>query len=138
METKPFLVNYILVYTIAVCDWEDYTYEQKKQFHYLVMVSGKVIVTRPLVANDGTIEVAYIDSEPYAKRSNALFGLLLDLWILHNEAKIIYAKDLQIPASSQVVINASRWLVQHAPVWLQRRLPKCNNLFTLRSLIPLI
>lgn len=138
MKTQQYLVNYILVHIIPVCDWAAYTYQQKKQFHYIVTVSGKVIPLKPLAHDEGTIEVVYVGSELYATDSAALFGLLIDLWLKHHHAKIMYAKNLHGTAFPKVFIHVARWLLQHMPVWLQRRLPKYGNLFTLRSLLPVI
>jgi hypothetical protein len=138
MKTQDYLISYIIIYIIPLCDWATFSYQQKKQYHYIVTVSGKVIPMKPLAYTDGTIEVVYAGSEPYASDSGPLFRLLLDLWVQHYDAKIIYAQDLQHSGTFSPMVTATRWLVAHMPVWIQRKLPKCRNLFTLHSLLPLI
>jgi hypothetical protein len=138
MKTQDFLISYIIVHIVPVQDWAKLSYRHKRNYHYLVTVSGKTIPLKPLEHKTGCIEVLFVGSENYAHDSSALFSLLLDLWTKHTDAKIVYASDLYQATSTRAIVTASRWLVQHTPRWLQKKLPKYSNLFTLRSLLPLI
>jgi hypothetical protein len=138
MKIQNLLISHIIVHILPVPDWAALSYHRKKYYHYLVTVTGKTIPLKPLEHKAACIEVVYVGSESYAHDSSALFSLLLDLWATHPDAKIVYAADLNQTASTNPIVTASRWLVQHTPRWLHRKLPKCSNLFTLRSLLPLI
>ena len=137
MKTQNHLVTYIIVHIIPLNVWAGLSYPEKMRYHHLVTVAGKTVKLRKLLSSDGCIEVVFIGNENYAHDSGALFSLLVDLWVAHPVAKIIYATDLY-NLSNRPVITAARWLVNHMPVWIQRRLPKCSSLFTLHSLLPLI
>jgi hypothetical protein len=136
-KTQNHLVTYIIVHIIPLNVWATLSYQEKMRYHHLVTVAGKTVKLKKLLASDGCIEVVFIGSDSYAHDSGALFSLLVDLWMAHPVAKIIYATDLYNSAK-RPVITATHWLVRHMPVWIQRRLPKCSNLFTLRSLLPFI
>lgn len=138
MKTQNHLVTYIIVHVIPLNVWATLTYQEKKRYHHVVTVTGKTVKFKKLLASDGCIEVVFIGSESYAHSSGALFSLLVDLWLDHPVAKIIYAKDLYCNVATSPIMNAAHWLVKHMPKWVQRRLPQCNNLLTLRSLLPLI
>jgi hypothetical protein len=134
MKTQNHLVTYIIVHIIPLNVWAALSYQEKMRYHHLVTVAGKTVKLKKLQASDGCIEVVFIGSDNYAHDSGTLFSLLVDLWMAHPVAKIIYATDLY-NATKGPVITATRWLVKHMPVWIQRRLPKASNLFTLHSLL---
>jgi hypothetical protein len=136
MKTQNHLVSYIIVHIIPLNVWATIPYAEKKRYHHVVTVSGKAVKLKKLLASDGCIEVVFIGSDSYAHDSGALFSLLIDLWINHPIAKIIYATDLYNNTRKSPIITAAHWLITHMPVWLQRRLPKCSNLVTLHSLLP--
>lgn len=138
MKTQDFMVSYIVVHIISAPEWTALSYRGKKAWHYLVTVSGKTALLKPLDPAAGCIEVVFVGSERYAHDSGALFALLLDLWVKHPDAKIMYADELYNNAVTHRIVTAGRWLVQHMPRWLQRKLPKYSNLFALRALLPLI
>ncbi|MBO9565540.1 MAG: hypothetical protein J7621_22375 [Niastella sp.] len=138
MKTQQFLISYILVHIVPVTDWADLSYQRKRNYHHLVTVSGKAIPLKPLEHKAGCIEVVYVGSDTYAQDSGALFSLLLDLSVAHPDAKIVYASELNQTATAKSLVTAARWLTQHIPRWLQRKLPSYSNLLTLRSLFPLI
>jgi hypothetical protein len=138
MKTQTYFVTYIIVHIIPLNLWATLSYQEKMRYHLLVTVAGKTVKLKKLLASDGCIEVVFIGSESYAHDSGALFSLLVDLWMAHPVAKIIYATDLYNNVTKSPVTTAARWLVKHMPVWLQRKLPKCSHLFTLHSLLPLI
>jgi hypothetical protein len=137
MKTQNHLVTYIIVHIIPLNVWAALSYQEKMRYHHLVTVAGKTVKLKKLQASDGCIEVVFIGSDSYAHDSGALFSLLVDLWMAHPVAKIIYATDLY-NVTKGPVITATRWLVKHMPAWIQRKLPKSSNLFTLHSLLPLI
>jgi hypothetical protein len=132
------MVSYIVVHIVPVTAWAALSYRRKKAWHYQVTVSGKTMPLKPVEPSSGSIEVVFVGSERYAHDSGALFSLLLDLWVKHPDAKILYADELHNNALSQRMVTATRWLMQHMPRWLQRRLPKYSNLFTLRAMLSLI
>lgn len=138
MEVQTHSIAYIIVHVIPADVWATFSYQQKTRYHHLVTVSGKVSELNVLKATDGCIELAFVGSEAYASDSGALFSLLLDLWVKHPVAKIMYATELYNITSASPIIKAAGWLGKHMPVWLQRRFPKCSNLLTLHSLLPLI
>jgi hypothetical protein len=138
MKTQNHLISYIIVHIIPLNVWAAVPYQEKKRYHHVVTVSGKTVKLKKLLASDGCIEVVFVGTDGYARNSGALFSLLIDLWMDHPVAKIIYATDLYNNGMKSPIITAAHWLVKHTPAWLQRRLPKCNNLLTLHSLLPLI
>jgi hypothetical protein len=135
IKTQNHLVSYIIVHIIPLNVWATLSYHEKMRYHHLVTVAGKTVKLKKLLSSDGCVEVVFIGNDNYAHDSGALFSLLVDLWMAHPVAKIIYATDLY-NAKKGPVITARHWLAKHMPVWIQRRLPKCSNLFTLRSLLP--
>lgn len=138
MEIQNHSIVYIIVHVIPADIWATFSYQQKTRYHYLVTVNGKASVLNKLKATDGCIEVVFVGSDAYANDSGALFSLLLDLWVAHPVAKIMYARELYNITIDNPIIKAAGWLVKHMPGWLQRRFPKCSNLFTLHSLLPFI
>lgn len=135
--TQAHMVKYILIHIIPYNQWSEYSYQQKEHFHYIVTATGKIIYLQPVAKMEGSITIAFVGSEVYAKNSAALFSLVVDLWLKHNETKIIYIKDLDKHAG-QVFTDAACWLIAHMPAWLQKCLPILHNLFTLRCQFPLI
>jgi hypothetical protein len=138
MKTQDHSVSYIIVHIIPLPTWAGLSYLAKKAWHYQVSVTGKSVALKPVDPVSSSVEVVFVGSERYAHDSAALFSLLLDLWMKYPEARIEYAHELQNSGMSQVMVTATRWLMQHMPRWLQRRWPKYSNLFTLRAMLPLI
>ena len=138
MKTQNHLVTYIIVHIIPLNIWATLSYQEKKRYHHVVTVTGKTVKLKKLLASDGCIEVVFIGNESYAHDSGTLFSLLVDLWLDHPVAKIIYATDLYNNGSASPISNAAHWLIKHMPMWVKRRFPKCSNLLTLRSLLPFI
>lgn len=138
MKTQNHLVTYIIVHIIPLNVWATLSYQEKKRYHHVVTVTGRTVKLKKLLASEGCIEVVFIGNESYAHDSSTLFSLLVDLWLDHPIAKIIYATDLYNNVSTGPITTASHWLVKHMPKWIQRRLSKCSNLLTLRSLLPFI
>ena len=138
MKIQEYSIAYIIVHIIPADIWATFSYQQKIRYHHLVTVNGKITELKKLEATDGCIEVVFVGSEAYANDSGVLFSLLLDLWVAHPVSKIMYAKELYNITSTSPIVKATSWLVKHMPVWIQRRFPKCKNLFTLHSLLPLI
>ena len=137
MKTQNHLVTYIIVHIIPLNVWATLSYQEKKRYHHVVTVTGRTVKLKKLLASEVCIEVVFIGNESYAHDSSTLFSLLVDLWLDHPIAKIIYATDLY-NGSTSAISTATHWLVKHMPGWLKRRFPKCNNLLTLRSLLPFI
>lgn len=133
---KPLLL--IRLHIIGYNTWSDYSYQQKKQFNYIVTATGKVIMLSAVDKKLPSIEVAFVGSEAYASASAALFGLLLDLWIQYDEVVIAYAKDLESNSAQALFPNARRWLLQHLPHKLKKKYYSYHNLLTLRALLPFI
>lgn len=138
MKTQTFNIRYLVIHIIPAHEWFDLPYQNKKEYHHLVTVTGKKIPMKPLNVSTGCIDVAYVGSEQYARDSSALFTLLLQLWIEHEDAKIVYAHELYSHKSSGPFICANEWLSQHMPRWLQKTYCKWHNLFTLKELLPII
>ncbi|MFB6453805.1 hypothetical protein ACE38W_00935 [Chitinophaga sp. Hz27] len=135
MKTQEFLIRYIIVHVKPINEWAEFNYHSKKNFHFIITVSGKKIPMKKLIGNDGCIDVVFVGSDRYAMNSMALFSLLLDLWIDHPDAKITYAADFY-NISCRPILMANHWLLQHMPHWIGRRLPSYRNLFLLKSLLP--
>lgn len=138
MDTQSFNIRYLVLHIIPACDWLTLTYQQKKDFHHIVTVSGKKIAMKALDAGTGCIEIAYVGGKQYAEESEALFTLLLDLWIEHAAAKIVYATDLYRSEYSGPFADASHWLRQHLPLPVLKVFSRYHNLFQIRSLFPLV
>ena len=128
----------IRLHIIGYNTWSDYSYQQKKQFNYIVTATGKVILLSAVDEKLHSIEVAFVGSETYASASAALFGLLLDLWIQYDEVVIAYAKDLASNNTQPLFPNARCWLLQHLPHRLKKKYYSYHNLLTLRALLPFI
>lgn len=132
MKTQKFLISYIVLNSIPADKWADLPYRKKKEFHYIVTVSGKKIPMKPVQAPAGSIEVVFVGSDHYAKESEALFSMLADLSAAHPAAKIVKVEDLYNGSRSQPFVTASQWLMQHMPPWLRRKLlgPRHHPVFT--------
>ncbi len=138
MNPETATASFIVVHIIPATDWDRLTYQRKKQYHYLITTRAKTIVLKPIAAPLACIDVAFVGPQPEAQDSGVLYSLLQDLWAAYPDAEILYADELQERTSPGPAVLVARSLVQHLPEWLQRWLPRCNSLFTLRSLLPLI
>ncbi len=138
MNPETATTSFIVVHIFPARDWNRLAYQQKKQYHYLITTRAKKIPLKPVVAPIVCIDVAYVRGHREAPDSGVLYTLLQDLWAIYPDAEILYADELQECTSPGLTIMVVRSLMQHLPHWLQRLLPRCNSLFTLRSFLPLI
>lgn len=138
MKTENCTIAYIVIHMIPPKQWDRMTYRRKKEYHHLVTSMGKKIRLKPLQLPVACIEVAFVGPERSARDSGALCTLLQDLWAAHPEAEFIYADQLQDRSGPNPFLTVARNLMEHLPGWRQRVLLYGGNLFTLRSLLPVV
>jgi hypothetical protein len=136
MNIQAFNILYIVVHVIPYCDWQVMNYADKMSFHHVVMASGKTYPLSSLQSTDGCIEVAYVGSEPYARRSNALLALLLDLSIAHPAAQLVDSQELYESRPGGLLSRtAGSWLSDKLPTALQPAYHSFKNILFLRQLL---
>jgi len=138
MKTETSNIPFIVVHMIPPAQWGRMTYRQKKQYHHLVTSMGKKIRLKPLHLPVACIDVAFVGPERTARDNGALYTFLQDLWTAHPAAEIVYADQLVDHSGPSPLLMVTRRLLEYLPDWLQRVLLYGGNLFTLRSLLPLV
>ncbi len=138
MQTETATISFIVVHIVPALDWNRHSYRRKKQYHYLITTSGKKIPLKLVASPLSCIDVVFVGSHREARDNGALYSLLQDLWAAYPDAEILYADELLERAGPGPAALMVRSLVQYLPGWFQRLLPRCNSLFTLRMLLPLI
>jgi hypothetical protein len=136
METQAHNVRYIVLHIIPTTDWRVMNYGDKMEFNYLVTANGKKCVLTPVQATDGCISVVYVGSIVYARRSTALFGLLVELNLAHPQARIVDCVELYQRGNAVLITAARQWLQQQLPEPVQQLYAKCENLLFLKNIFP--
>jgi hypothetical protein len=136
METQAHNVRYIVLHIIPTTDWRVMNFGDKMEFNYLVTANGKKCVLNPVQATDGCIAVVYVGSIVYARRSAALFSLLLELNIAHPQAKIVDCVELYQKGNAVLMTSTGQWLQQQLPEPIQQLYTKYKNLLFLKSIFP--
>ncbi len=128
--------SYIVVHILSTAEWNKLSYLRKKEYHYLITTRAKQISLKPGTVPLVCIDVVFVGRNNEAKDSGALYTLLQDIWVAYPDAEMLCADELR--ERPGVAVLVARSLVQYLPGWLQRLLPHCNSLFTLRTLLPII
>lgn len=135
MSTQAYNILYIVVHVIPYCDWRVMNYGDKMAFHYVVMASGKKYPLAPPLPTDGCIDLAFVGSEPYARRSNALLALLLDLSIAHPAAQLVDSQELYEGRQGGLLSTAGSWLPGKLSAAVQPAFHTFKNMLFLRHLM---
>lgn len=135
MHTQAFHIRYIVVHVIPYCDWRVMNYADKMAFHQVVTATGKVYPLTPLQATDGCIDIAFVGSEPFARRSNKLLAVLLDLSIVHPTAQLVDSDELYQGRPGGLLSTSHGWLSNKLPNAIQPVYHAFKNMLFLRQLI---